>query len=166
MTNLWTAPNPWTDEKIEIIKTLWDQGYSAGMIAVQLRDQGFGHYSRNAITGKIHRLKLSKFVQLRSTKVRITKEVSEKRKHVKSEKIRPRPPVMPQPFPQITETTDTSRAVHFEQLNSCHCRWPLWPDSGAPFSQLFYCGAQCCGDAPYCQDHINKGTQPMRSRPR
>ena len=47
--------NPWTDERIELLTKLWKDGQSAGRIALQL-----GHYfTRSAILGKVHRLKLS-----------------------------------------------------------------------------------------------------------
>ena len=42
----------WTDEKIEELKKLYEQGYSCNMIALKM-ECGF---TRNAIIGKIHRL--------------------------------------------------------------------------------------------------------------
>jgi len=44
----------WTDERIELLKKLWAEGYSASQIAAQL-----GGVTRNAVIGKAHRLKLS-----------------------------------------------------------------------------------------------------------
>jgi GcrA cell cycle regulator len=45
---------PWTDERIERLKTLWENGYSASQIANEL-----GGLNRNAVIGKIHRLGLA-----------------------------------------------------------------------------------------------------------
>ncbi|MCI5078151.1 GcrA family cell cycle regulator [Oricola sp.] len=44
----------WTDERVELLKKLWSEGQSASQIAAQL-----GGVSRNAVIGKVHRLKLS-----------------------------------------------------------------------------------------------------------
>jgi GcrA cell cycle regulator len=43
----------WTDERVEQLKKLWSQGYSASQIAKEL-----GNTTRNAVIGKIHRLNL------------------------------------------------------------------------------------------------------------
>ncbi|UXN05789.1 MULTISPECIES: GcrA family cell cycle regulator [unclassified Bartonella] len=44
----------WTDERVELLTKLWAEGLSASQIAAQL-----GGVSRNAVIGKVHRLKLS-----------------------------------------------------------------------------------------------------------
>jgi len=44
----------WTDERVEQLKKLWAEGYSASQIAAQL-----GGVTRNAVIGKAHRLKLA-----------------------------------------------------------------------------------------------------------
>jgi GcrA cell cycle regulator len=45
----------WTEERVERLKKLWAEGFSANDIAMEIR-----HVSRNAVIGKIHRLKLPK----------------------------------------------------------------------------------------------------------
>jgi GcrA cell cycle regulator len=44
----------WTDERVEILKTMWTEGKSASQIAKEL-----GGVTRNAVIGKVHRLGLS-----------------------------------------------------------------------------------------------------------
>lgn len=44
----------WTDERVDVLKKLWADGLSASQIAAQL-----GGVSRNAVIGKVHRMKLS-----------------------------------------------------------------------------------------------------------
>ncbi len=44
----------WTDERVEILKTMWGEGKSASQIAKEL-----GGVTRNAVIGKVHRLGLS-----------------------------------------------------------------------------------------------------------
>ena len=43
----------WTDERVEMLKQLWTEGLSASQIADRM-----GGVSRNAVIGKVHRLKL------------------------------------------------------------------------------------------------------------
>jgi GcrA cell cycle regulator len=45
----------WTDERVELLKKLWMDGLSASQIANELGDG----VTRNAVIGKVHRLKLS-----------------------------------------------------------------------------------------------------------
>src|SRR6478672_13863661 len=47
-------PMSWTDERVELLKKLWNQGLSASQIAGEL-----GSVTRNAVIGKVHRLGLS-----------------------------------------------------------------------------------------------------------
>jgi len=44
----------WTDERVEVLKTMWGEGKSASQIAKEL-----GGVTRNAVIGKVHRLGLS-----------------------------------------------------------------------------------------------------------
>jgi GcrA cell cycle regulator len=45
----------WTDERVDLLKKLWMEGLSASQIAGELGDG----VTRNAVIGKVHRLKLS-----------------------------------------------------------------------------------------------------------
>lgn len=45
----------WTDERVSLLKKLWMDGLSASQIASELS----GGVTRNAVIGKVHRLKLS-----------------------------------------------------------------------------------------------------------
>ena len=44
----------WTDERVETLKKMWNEGQSASQIAKEL-----GGVTRNAVIGKVHRLGLS-----------------------------------------------------------------------------------------------------------
>jgi len=44
----------WTDERVELLKSMWGEGKSASQIAKAL-----GGVTRNAVIGKVHRLGLS-----------------------------------------------------------------------------------------------------------
>jgi GcrA cell cycle regulator len=45
----------WTEERVELLKRLWNEGLSASQIATKLSDG----VTRNAVIGKVHRLNLS-----------------------------------------------------------------------------------------------------------
>jgi len=45
----------WTDERVELLRKMWEEGQSASQIAVQL-----GGVTRNAVIGKVHRLKIKR----------------------------------------------------------------------------------------------------------
>lgn len=48
--------NVWTDESIELMRTLWRQGCSCGAISQQLLQRLGVKKSRNAVIGKLHRI--------------------------------------------------------------------------------------------------------------
>lgn len=49
----------WTDERVALLTRLWNEGFSASQIATQL-----GGVTRNAVIGKVHRLKLEGRVKI------------------------------------------------------------------------------------------------------
>src|SRR5690242_9258746 len=57
----------WTDERVELLKKLWLEGLSASQIAAVLGDG----VTRNAVIGKVHRLKLSGRAKPASTAPRV-----------------------------------------------------------------------------------------------
>jgi GcrA cell cycle regulator len=54
----------WTDERVELLTRLWGDGLSASQIASQL-----GGITRNAVIGKVHRLKLETRVKASSGEI-------------------------------------------------------------------------------------------------
>lgn len=76
----------WTDERVELLTKLWAEGLSASQIAAQL-----GGVSRNAVIGKVHRLKLSG--------------------RGKTTKAQPRAPKTATPNTAQTNTTTTAEAA-------------------------------------------------------
>ncbi|KQT88123.1 GcrA family cell cycle regulator [Aurantimonas sp. Leaf443] len=63
----------WTDERVELLKRLWTEGLSASQIAERLG----GGVSRNAVIGKVHRLKLESRIKTPSTAETAAEEVVE-----------------------------------------------------------------------------------------
>ena len=161
----------WTEQKIQMLKDMWGNGYSASEIAKRL-----GGMTRNAVIGKAHRLKLSS----RPSPIRRDDEssvgtvpgtltVKSTRKRVM---LRPLPPV---PMP-TTVKSSTSREA-FRSLESVkrvegiavtkagdrHCRWPV----GDPRSPDFrFCGCTAHEGLPYCVDHARVAYQNIGRRQR
>lgn len=160
----------WTDDWIEKLRSLWAEGLSASQIAVEL-----GGVSRNAVIGKVHRLKLpqrktttasvrrsaqtpSVATSARPSVARVTPAIS-RGGGVIAHKPKVQPAV-PQPdaevvpiFPRIT----------LMDLGTSTCRWPI----GDPTSSDFrFCGAKTESGAPYCTYHACMAYQPRNSRDR
>jgi GcrA cell cycle regulator len=148
---------PWTDDKIELLKTLWPQTHiSSTKIAEKL-----GFSKRSAVIAKAGRLGLP----LRNGK-RPARYVAQRTafyvgpKAIKSgsavNKIAAdAPPVQPsapvvQIHPEPSGDDPECAGVRFEDLQSHHCRWPI----GDPHDEDFgFCGCQKALGAPYCDHH-------------
>ena len=150
-----TSDFDWSTAAVAMMRELWAEGLTASVIAVRL---GRG-VTRNAVLGKVHRLKLTA-------------------SPVKPRTIaRPRKPRQPQPgqirFRQKPKVTVTplvklqmmkarpeghlepaaSGHVSIVQLSAKTCRWPI----GDPAHPAFcYCGGLPKDGTPYCEFHADK----------
>ena len=87
----------WTDERIDLLKNLWEKGLTASQIAEEL-----GEVSRNAVIGKAHRLGL----KARPSPVKAN-EPEKKAEAAKAEApAKPAPAAKPEPEPETAETAD------------------------------------------------------------
>jgi GcrA cell cycle regulator len=165
----------WTDERVELLRKLWSEGLSASQIATQL-----GGVSRNAVIGKVHRLKLSARGRTTAAQPR-------------AKKIAPATPavkVQTRPTRTITATVGaTALAAQFDaepvarqvlrpvenvvipisrnlaliELTERTCKWP----NGDPLSEEFsFCGNQSGETGPYCGYHSKVAYQPASERRR
>ena len=176
----------WTDERVELLKKLWAEGLSASQIAAQL-----GNVSRNAVIGKVHRLKLSGRGKTTSTQPRV-------------KKVNPVSSVTSRPTPMnastissvqatsrivtktvgatalqadyaldtITETVTRpisnvvvpiSRRLELVQLTERTCKWP----NGDPLqSDFHFCGNETGESGPYCAYHSRLAYHPASERRR
>jgi GcrA cell cycle regulator len=166
----------WTDERVELLRKLWSEGLSASQIATQL-----GGVSRNAVIGKVHRLKLSARGRTSSTQPRVKKAATA----APAPKAAPRParPVATasvgatalaiqfdaEPVArQVIRTSENvvlpiSRNLTLIQLTERTCKWP----NGDPLSEEFsFCGNEAGENAPYCGYHSKVAYQPASERRR
>jgi GcrA cell cycle regulator len=142
----------WTDDSIEQLKTMWTAGMSGGQIAATL-----GGLTRNAVIGKVHRLKLP----TRESPLGAQRKRNPKRAYPHIPKAL-RPTIRNDTAQSATETKPTPRKQRrtLLQLTSQTCRWPI----GDPGTKDFYfCGGFPKGGGPYCVAHCVLAYQPRRA---
>lgn len=167
----------WTDERVELLKNLWAEGLSASQIAAQI-----GGISRNAVIGKVHRMKLSSRGRATPPAARPKKT---QRPAVNNNRATARPSASRAPavvgatalqtqfepeaavLPAIRAETDVvvpiARKLALTELTEKTCKWPI----GDPLSEAFhFCGNQSSEAGPYCSYHARMAFQPASERRR
>jgi GcrA cell cycle regulator len=174
----------WTDERVETLKKLWGEGLSASQIARQL-----GGVTRNAVIGKVHRLKLSARSKTvvspnRAKKAGATEDQAQRGRTatVSAQQVRTRPVVVGNtalkeemlldsvasadmrvaPEAQVL-VMPTARRLSLVQLSEKTCRWPLGDPMLADFH---FCGHDVRDGSPYCTYHSKLAFQPASERRR
>jgi GcrA cell cycle regulator len=165
----------WTDERVELLKKLWNDGLSASQIAGEL-----GGVTRNAVIGKVHRLGLSgraKTQTAAAPRVRKAPAAPAVRsavtRSISAPQMRGNLALAAQPMMEaMVETAmelrpdvvvPMSRRVQIMELREAMCKWPLGDPMNADF---VYCGADCTFGTPYCTHHSAIAYQPAMERRR
>lgn len=130
----------WTDERVTLLKKLWGEGRTAAEIARSLG----GGFTRNAVIGKAHRLKLSSRISPVSSAPKV-KPANTQRVHAPKVKTAPPLPVK----------IDVKR-IKFIDLKERMCRWPLGDPQEPDFA---FCGCAAVPGLPYCADHTRMAYQ-------
>jgi GcrA cell cycle regulator len=165
----------WTDERVEMLRKLWNDGLSASQVAAEI---GAG-ITRNAVIGKIHRLGLA---QRAKTPIAARPRVAKPQRpqappprahHGHAPAIignvalalSPRALVMPDARPQEEVVIPMSERVTLMELRESMCRWPIGDPTTAEFR---FCGAKSPGGggSPYCGYHSQIAYQPVQDRRR
>ena len=149
----------WTDERVELLKKLWQDGLSASQIAKQL-----GGVTRNAVIGKVHRLGLSG----RATPSKPQRTVFKAPRPARPAAAAPSAPrrisepvsahAAPTPVRYVDERPGTATVL---TLGAHMCKWPIGDPSADSFT---FCGRRNDGDGPYCGQHAQVAYQPQQSR--
>ncbi len=170
----------WTDECVELLKKLWAEGLSASQIAAQL-----GGVSRNAVIGKLHRLKLSGRGRATAAPARQKKTASSgagtvkpaaraasAARHVTSSvgatalqvQFDAEPVARSYVRPEADNVVvPISRHLQLVELTERTCKWP----NGDPLSEDFhFCGNDAGESGPYCRYHARLAFQPASERRR
>lgn len=161
----------WTDDRVALLRRLWEDGQSASKIAAQL-----GGVTRNAVIGKVHRLGLagrtrggeeaaaaaspSKTIEI-ETAIAVVETQAPEPVAILSHRLTPElPAAAPTPAPTALPI---SQRVTIMDLRESMCRWPL----GDPTTPEFrFCGARSITGLPYCTHHAEIAYQPAAERKR
>ena len=130
----------WTEERVSVLRQLWEEGKSASEIAVAL---GEG-VTRNAVIGKAHRLRLAN----------------------RAPCANPRDETAPAPVRERKKPDSASapkrrvlrKGYHLADIKERMCRWP----HGDPREPDFhFCGAPTIAGLPYCAEHARMAYQTL-----
>ena len=150
----------WTDERVELLKKLWQDGLSASQIAKQL-----GGVTRNAVIGKVHRLGLSG----RAAPSKPARTVFKAPRPARPAPAAPSAPRrIAEPAP-MAAAPQTSPVRYVEEapgmatvltLGAHMCKWPIGDPSLDSFT---FCGRRS-GEGPYCHEHSQIAYQPAQAK--
>jgi GcrA cell cycle regulator len=151
----------WTDERVELLKKLWQDGLSASQIAKQL-----GGVTRNAVIGKVHRLGLSGRATP-SKPARTVFKAPRPARPVTSAPSAPRrissePVSLHAPTPPVRYVEEAPGTATVLTLGAHMCKWPIGDPSMDNFT---FCG-RGAGDGPYCHEHSQVAYQPAQAKKR
>jgi GcrA cell cycle regulator len=173
----------WTDERVEQLRKLWAEGLSASQIAAQM-----GGVTRNAVIGKVHRLKLSSRGKSTSSQPRAKKvtvaPASQPRQStsrptsggsgggggtrsigataLKSEYQTNAIAARVLEFAPALVAPESKRLMLVE-LSENTCKWPIGDPMAVEFN---FCGHEAGSSGPYCQYHAKMAYQPASERRR
>ena len=145
----------WTEERVEVLKKLWLDGFSASQIAKQLG----GGLTRNAVIGKVHRLGLSGRAapsQPQRAAFKPTRPVRPTPAPQPTPVLRrAEPAIAPEPPPPAVFACEETGSATVLTLGSHMCKWPIGDPSTDGFS---FCG-RASGEGPYCVQHARVAYQ-------
>lgn len=176
----------WTDERVELLKKLWMEGLSASQIAGEL---GEG-VTRNAVIGKVHRLKLSARAKPASStpRPRVSRPSVSRRSSSSSSsaassasikrRVMNSAPIVGATALKASEETDIeldvlpqteelfipeAERLTLLMLTEQTCKWPI----GDPFAADFhFCGRTSDEGKPYCEFHARKAYHQVERKRR
>ncbi len=152
----------WTEEAIEVLRTLALEGRSARAIA-----EALGAPSRAAVIGKASRVGIKLNGGVGGSAPRSTRGGAERPRPAAIPRSSrpalvpdiPREPRKPRWIFARAEVGEMQR-VGFAEMREVNCRWPL----GDPLSEDFaYCGLQPAPGRSYCACHCRMAYQPPKA---
>ena len=142
----------WTPEREEKLRQLWKKGHSGSQIASIL-----GNTTRNAVIGKVFRLKLASRITSKKLEDKKSTEKNnspETKTQKLGRKARFRALLLDKNFEQ-------ENPKKLEELTDETCRWPI----GHPYEEKFYfCGRKSMEKFPYCKLHVLYAFQPKNAK--
>jgi GcrA cell cycle regulator len=157
---------PWNDERVEMLKKLWQDGLSASQIAAEL-----GGVTRNAVIGKVHRLGLSGRGQPTTTIKRQrrvgTPAARRQRQAVTIGNLALKTNLEAlaeiEFVPRRNVVVPIAKRLSIFALTERTCKWPI----GDPGNEDFhFCGHDSLETGPYCEYHAGVAYQAPEPRRR
>ncbi|ESQ81211.1 GcrA family cell cycle regulator [Asticcacaulis sp. YBE204] len=155
----------WTDERVETLKKLWQEGHSASQIAKTL-----GGVTRNAVIGKVHRLGLSGRAAPSQPARPLYKPAKPPRPAAQATPA-PQPvarrvavePVATRPVAQVPaiSSIEGPGTATVLTLGAKMCKWPIGDPSSDEFT---FCGRRASDGIPYCVEHSRVAYQPQQKK--
>lgn len=147
----------WTDQRVELLVTLWADGLSAAEIAKQL-----GGVSRNAVIGIVHRRGLPKRMGASSPTAAAKAGAARRISTPRSLKIAGRGTVFvqaeaPPPRAVVPFRDEPPGLRDVMSVRAFECRWPIGDPGDDGFT---LCGQSAAG--PYCAHHKAFAYQPLK----
>lgn len=146
-------PATWTDQRVELLKSMWMEGSSASEIAAVLGKD----VTRSAVIGKVRRLKLHRGTTTAGRKQESRATIAIQRHKGHKGKLQPnaivhrtanRPVIIAEEA--IDPGVDVTHLLGIMDLRHDTCRFPI----GDPRSSSFgFCGKHTAEGKPYCADH-------------
>jgi len=124
----------WTEEVINQLKQMWNEGKSTGEIGKILG------VSKNAVVGKAHRLGL----ESRPSPIKRSENIENGESKKKETKPKPKKAAEP-------KKEKKKEGVSLLELTSSSCRWPIGDPKDADFH---FCGKEVVPGKNYCEKHM------------
>jgi GcrA cell cycle regulator len=143
----------WTRERTELLKRYWAEGESASRIALLLG--GFEHCDdggRNAVIGKVHRLKLAGRETAVSARLPNPQNTTDRIASNDGNKAEPKP--TPPGAATLKPIEPVSLDIPLTELHPGQCKWP---HGDGPF---LFCGQGVEDSAVYCGFHKRLAYRP------
>jgi hypothetical protein len=158
----------WDERADTLLIQLWDEGGSLSYVADGLKQAGYA-VSRNAVSGRKHRLPATAFKRKTATATKTTKaKPKERSKPVTKINVPSRLPVTD----EERETITSNPGVEYLELSTWGCK-AIMPTRGGKWKLQRVCGEPRCFDyngspSSYCQTHfrmfINSVPLPKRQQ--
>lgn len=146
---------------------------SFGDIARELNRDMRTNFTRNAVIGRVTRLKLTRRNPSNPVQPSLASCVSsiaevktarpprnQHQRSISPTRLSPRLPPAPPPPPEEPTEPAPEGGVDLLELNDACCRWPLGPMHARP--PYRFCGGAVVAGKSYCKEHAAKGVDHVR----
>ena len=142
----------WTDERVELLKKLWNDGLSASQIANEL-----GQVTRNAVIGKLSRLNLTRGRTVDERKVQDKSSARARRAVPRLQYAMLATIYGEADAPVIAGPIEEANRCSLLELSENRCRWPISTPGEDDFC---FCGNTAPDGQPYCTGHSRLAYRP------